>query len=115
MLRRWLSVLGCSASGACGFAAVGLALYGQGGPAGAAALLFGGFGAVSGLACGLLHTLAAGVPAPRAHAMPAPELARLVRGVLARAAAERQAGVPADRRAPAAPELPACASSAFGH
>jgi len=118
MLRLLLSVLVSAASAACGFAGVGLALYGQGGAAGAAVLLFAVFGAVSGLGCALLHVVVAGVPVPPAR-LPAPELARQVRAVLARAAAERQArpGSAADRRAPGAAAqaaVPAMASGAFG-
>lgn len=119
MLRLALSVLACGASAGCGFAAVGLALYGAGGPGpySAALLLFGGIGALCGLVCGVLHVAVAGVPVPPRRALPTPELARQVRAVLARAAAERQArpGSAADRRPPAAaPDLPPLTSGAFG-
>lgn len=44
-----------SASLACGLAGVGVALHGAAGAAVPAALLYGGFGAVAGLICSLLH------------------------------------------------------------
>lgn len=115
MLRLALSVLFSAASAACGFAAVGLALYAQGPSAGSAALLFGAFGAVAGLLCAALHAVVDGLPAQRGQALSGPALAGLVRATLASAAAERQArpGSAADRRpAPAAPPAPVVAARA---
>ena len=103
MLRAlWLAVLS-AASMACGFAALGVALYAHG-PTVAAAALFGSVGALAGGLCAALHLAFGSRPAPHGAALPAPALARLVRATLARAASDRQdrPGIAADRR-PAPP------------
>ena len=100
MLRRVLSVLISGASGACGFAALGVALYAQG-PSQAAALLFGGFGFASGALCALLPSLRRRLPSHRHAELPGPALVGMVRATLASAAAaERPArsGTAANRR-----------------
>lgn len=104
MLRRaWgqallLLLLG-GASGACGFAALGLALYATGQPQ-AAATLFGAFGFAVGALCGLVTPLRHRLPAQRHADLPGDALAGMVRATLAQAAAERDArpGSAADRR-----------------
>ncbi len=95
------------ASMACGFAALGVALYAHG-PSGAAAALFGSVGALAGGLCAALQRAFQGRPAPHGAALPAQALARLVRTTLASAASELQArpGNAADRR----PALPAAAA-----
>jgi hypothetical protein len=102
MMRPLLAVLTGGASSACGLAAVGLALYGQGPSALAAASLFGVVGFVAGLVCGSLHLAMQRQPShPQAPAaLPPQALADLVRATLASAAAERspRAGSAADRR-----------------
>lgn len=59
---KWRPLLGSGASWACGFAAVGVAAYGQG-PFWAAAACFGAVGALAGLACGTMDQAWRGVPA----------------------------------------------------
>ncbi len=100
MLRSALAITFSGASLACGMAGVGLALYGNGPNAWAAAQLFGAIGLVAGLACGCLHAVLAGKPVAEPERMSPETLARLVRSTLAAAKAERQArpGSPADRR-----------------
>ena len=131
MLRSALAITFSGASLACGMAGVGLALYGNGPNAWAAAQLFGAMGLVAGLACGCLHAVLAGqpVPVPEPERLSPEALAQLVRSTLASAKAERQArpGSAADRRpsevaaaamaaaanpAPAAEPVPALASGA---
>lgn len=123
MLRALLMATMTSASMACGFAALGVALYAHG-PTGAAVALFGGVGALAGLLCAALQLAFDGRPALHTAALPAAALARLVRTTLASAASDRQArpGSAADRR-PALPGIAAApspadarrfASSAFG-
>jgi hypothetical protein len=100
MVRRLGNLLLGGASGACGLAAVGVALY-AGGPAqSAAAALFAGFGFVAGLLCGGLHVVFEGLPAQPAAVMPPQALAGLVRATLATEIAERapRAGSAAARR-----------------
>ena len=92
------------ASMACGFAALGVALYAHG-PAGAAVALFGGLGALAGGLCAALQLAFHGRPAPPTAALPAQALARLVRATLASATSDRP-GSAADRR----PTLPAAAA-----
>ena len=99
-LRLVANLLLGGASGGCGFAALGVALY-AGSPAQAsAAVLFAGFGFVAGLMCGGLHAVFEGLPTPPAATMPAEVLASLVRATLASAVAERapRSGSAADRR-----------------
>lgn len=86
MLRRVLSVLMGGASGACGFAALGVALYAQG-PSRLAALLFGGFGFVCGAWCALLPSLRRRLPSQRHAELPDAARAGLVQAALASAAA----------------------------
>ena len=100
MVRLLGNLLLGAASGACGLAAVGVALY-AGGPAqSAAAALFAGFGFVAGLLCGGLHVVFEGLPAQPAALMPPQALASLVRATLATEIAERapRAGSAAARR-----------------
>ena len=106
MLRRALVVLIGGASGACGFAALGLALYSQG-PSQAAALLFGCFGFASGALCALLPSLRRRLPSHRHAELPGPALVGMVRATLASAAAERPA-----RSSTAANRRPAGAAAA---
>lgn len=113
MFKPLLMVLLGSASMACAFAALGVALYAHG-PSVAAALLFGSIGGLAGLLCALLQWVFDGLPVPQRAALPAEALARMVRGTLASAASERPArpGSAADRRlAPAAAHR--VANSAF--
>lgn len=129
VLRSALAITFSGASLACGMAGVGLALYGNGPNAWAAAQLFGAMGLVAGLACGCLHAVLAGQPVPEPERLSPEALAQLVRSTLASAKAERQArpGSAADRRpsevaaaamaaaanpAPAAEPVPALASGA---
>ena len=100
MVRLLANLLLGGASGACGLAAVGVALY-AGGPAQAsAAALFAGFGFVAGLLCGGLHAVFKGLPAQPAAVMPPQALAGLVRATLATAITERapRSGSAADPR-----------------
>ena len=103
MLRRVLgsalSVLLGGASGACGFAALGLSLYAATQPR-AAAALFGAFGFAVGALCVLLTPLRQQRPVQRHADLPADALARMVRATLAQAVTERGArtGSAADRR-----------------
>jgi hypothetical protein len=99
MLRRVLSLLLGGASGACGFAALGVALYAQG-QASAAAGLFGAVGFVTGAVCAALPWRRGPAPAPRPQAVSAEALASMLRATLASAASERAArpGSAADRR-----------------
>lgn len=117
MLKPLLMVLLGSASMACAFAALGVALYANG-PSVAAALLFGSMGGLAGLLCALLQWVVDGLPLPQRAALPAEALARRVRATLAgaaSAASERPArpGSGADRRtAPA--DARRVSNSAFG-
>jgi hypothetical protein len=103
MLRRMsqpaLSVLLGGGSGACGFAALGLALYASG-PALAGATVFGVFGFAVGALCTVLTPLRQGLPVQRQADLPADALASMVRATLAQATAERGArtGSAADRQ-----------------
>ena len=103
MVRRgWgqaLMVLLGGASGACGFAALGLALYATGQPL-AAATVFGAFGFAVGALCVLLTPLQQRLPGQRHADLPGEALAGMVRATLAQAAAERgnRSGSAADRR-----------------
>ena len=110
MQRLIANLLLGGASGACGFAAVGIALYGGGPVQVSAAVLFAGFGFVAGLSCGGLHAVFEGLPAQPAAAMSPAALAGLVRATLAPASAERapRAGSAADRR-PSPAELASAA------
>jgi hypothetical protein len=104
-VRLLANLLLGGASGACGLAAVGVALY-AGAPAQAsAAALFAGVGFVAGLLCGGLHAVFEGVPAQPAAALPAQALAGLVRATLATAIAERapRSGSAADRHSTPTP------------
>ena len=110
MLRLVAHLLLGGASAACGFAAVGVALY-AGTPAQASAAgLFAGFGFVAGLLCGGLHAVLDGLPVQPEAPMPPEALASLVRATLATATAERapRAGSAADRR-PSPAELASAA------
>lgn len=100
MLRSALAIFFSGASLACGMAGVGLALYGNGPQAWAAAQLFGAIGLVAGLACGCLHAVLAGQPVAEPARLSPEALAELVRSTLAAAKAERQTrpGSAADRR-----------------
>ena len=100
MLRRVLAVLMGGASGACGFAALGVALYAPV-QTQAAALLFGGFGFASGALCALLPSLRRRLPTHRHAELPGTALADLVRATLATSAAAEQparSGTAANRR-----------------
>ena len=99
MLRRVLAVLMGGASGACGFAALGVALYASM-QAQTAALLFAGFGFASGALCALLPSLRRRLATHRHAELPGPALAGMVRATLAGAAAEQPArsGSTAQRR-----------------
>lgn len=103
VLRRALGpvllVLLGGASGACGFAALGLALYAAAQPL-AAASLFAAFGFAVGLLCALLTPLRQQLPAQRQAELSGDALASMVRATLAQASAERGArsGSAADRR-----------------
>jgi hypothetical protein len=107
MLRLPFALALGAASSACAFAAVGWVLYAGHPGALWAAQCFAAWGALSGLACGVLHLRAHGRPAHAPPALPADELAGLVRAAIARAASERQArpGSAADRAAPVAASL----------
>ena len=86
MLRLAATVASAmAASSACGFAALGVALYAGGGQALPAAGLFGAVGAVVGLACAGLHLALEGQPAAPATSVSAAELGRLVRAAVASA------------------------------
>ncbi len=105
MLRLLLALLMGAASGACGFAAVGLALYAPGPHALWAAACFAAYGAAVGLGCGGLQLLVQGQPSAAPAALAPDALASLVRATLASTAAERQprTGSVADRRPAVAP------------
>ena len=105
MVRLLANLLLGGASGACGLAAVGVALYAGGPVQASAAALFAGVGFVAGLLCGGLHAVFEGVPAQPAAALPAQALAGLVRATLATAIAERapRSGSAADRHPAPAP------------
>ena len=92
------------ASGACGFAAVGLALYATG-QSMAAAVVFGAFGFAVGALCVLLTPLQQRVPARRHADLPSDALAGMVRATLAEAAVDcgNRSGSAADRRPAEAP------------
>lgn len=100
MLRLAANLLMGGASGACGFAAVAVALYAGSPVLTSAAALLAGFGFVAGLLCGVLHVVLDGLPAQPAAAMAPEALASLVRATLATAVAERapRTGSAADRR-----------------
>lgn len=100
MLRLVANLLLGGASGACGVAAVGVALYAGSPSQASAAALFASVGFVAGLVCGGLHAVFEGMPAQPAAALPPEALANLVRTTLATAAAERapRTGSAADRR-----------------
>ena len=106
MLRSALAITFSGASLACGMAGIGLALYGNGPQAWAAAQLFGAIGLVAGLACGCLHAVLAGQPVAEPERLSKEALAHLVRSTLAAAKAERLArpGSPADRRPTGQPD-----------
>lgn len=99
LMPLWIVLLR-GASAACGFAAVGLALFAQSPAAPAAASLFAGFGFLAGLVCAGLHAVFDVKPAAQPAALAPQALAALVRATLASATAERQArtGTAADRR-----------------
>lgn len=92
VLRLAATLLLGGASGACGFAAVGFALYGSGPLQGQAAVLFAGFGFIAGLSCGGLHAVLEGLPAQPEAPMAPEALAGLVRAALATAIAEQASG-----------------------
>jgi hypothetical protein len=126
MLRLAQAVLLGGGSGACGFAALGLALYARSPSAAAAALLFGSIGFVCGVVCNGLQAVLSARPEPAP--LPPQALAGMLRATLAAAAGDRapRAGSAAARRPAAAvpppahavPPKPAAdrrfASSAFG-
>lgn len=99
LMPLWIGLLR-GASVACGFAAIGLALYAQSPAAPAAASLFAGFGFLAGLVCAGLHAVVDVKPAAQPAALAPQALAALVRATLATATAERQArtGTAANRR-----------------
>ena len=105
MVRLLANLLLGGASGACGLAAVGVALYAGGPVQASAAALFAGVGFVAGLLCGGLHAVFEGVPAQPAAALPAQALAGLVRATLATEIAERapRSGSAADRHSTPTP------------
>ncbi|OYU89444.1 MAG: hypothetical protein CFE45_24190 [Burkholderiales bacterium PBB5] len=113
MLRSALAIAFSGASLACGMAGIGLALYGNGPQAWAAAQLFGAIGLVAGLACGCLHAVLAGQPVAEPERLSPEALAQLVRTTVAAAKAERQArpGSAADRR-PTEPHVLTAAEAA---
>lgn len=94
-------VLGC-ASLACGLAAVGVALHGA---AWLPALLYGGFGALAGLGCTLLHWAHHRLPVH--EAVPAEIGGEAPAAVLARTLLARMAQTQAQARTAAAPAAPA--------
>ena len=100
MKRLWMNLLLGGASSACGFAALGVALYADSPTLSHVAGLFAGIGFVAGLACGGLHAWLDGPQVPEAAALPSEALAHMVRAALASASAERQprSGSAADRR-----------------
>ena len=115
MVRLLANLLLGGASGACGLAAVGVALYAGGPVQASAAALFAGVGFVAGLLCGGLHAVFEGLPAQPAAVMPPQALAGLVRATLATAIAERapRSGSAADRHpAPTPTPAPAQLASA---
>ena len=97
MLRLAATVASAmAASSACGFAALGVALYAGSGQVLDAAGLFGAVGAVVGLASAGLHLALEGQPVAPAAPASAAELGRLVRAALASAGgAARVDGRPA--------------------
>jgi hypothetical protein len=103
MLRLAQAVLLGGASSACGFAALGLALYARSPSALEAATLFGGIGFVCGMVCNGLQALLAGLPGHGQAPLQPQELAGMVRATLAAAAGERapRAGSAAGLRPPA--------------
>jgi hypothetical protein len=100
MKRLSMSLLLGGASSACGFAALGVALYADSPALSEVAGLFAGIGFVAGLACGGLHARLGSPQAPEPAALPPEALAHMVRATLASASAERQprSGSAADRR-----------------
>lgn len=124
MLRLGLTLLLGGASSACGLAALGLLLYGQGPFGFAAAQLFAAVGFVSGLFCGGLHQLMNRRQRLHSAVLPPDALAGLVRATVAGMAASRASGnrsgaQPNTRAAAAAQAAVAAeprqfASSAFG-
>ena len=109
MLNLALAVLFGGASVACGFAALGLALYALGPDTTLAAALFGGVGFVAGVLCAGLQAVFDGLPARGLAVARADALAGIVRASLASASAERQVrpGSAADRRPASATPTPA--------
>lgn len=111
-----------SASLACGLAGVGVALHGAAGAAVPAALLYGGFGAMAGLVCSLLHWAHHRLPVHEALGStgtgesPAAALARDMLAQLAqssaRAVAERAERAASGAVASTAPSAPAEAVAA---
>jgi hypothetical protein len=102
VLRLVLALLASGASVACGFAALGLALYARSPAAEAAAGFFAAIGFCAGLVCGGLHAVFDGLPAPATTSLPPEALAGLVRATLGSAAAESASarpGTAADRQA----------------
>lgn len=106
MLRLLGSLLQGGASGACGFAALGTALY-AGSPAQTAAvLLFAGTGFGVGLLCGGLHAVYDGVPARAAPTRPTEDSAAEGRATPAQLAAAALAGAAARSLQPGRPGTP---------
>lgn len=112
MLRLVFALFVSGASMACGFAAVGLALYAHSPSVNAAAALFGSYGFVVGLLCGGLHLVLDGLAVRAQSPLTSEEMAGLVRATLAHAAAERKAraGSAADRKTAAVPTVPTAAA-----
>lgn len=107
--RRRFAVLGEGLSAGLGFAALGVALYGQG-PLWAAAAWFGAFGLLAGMARAWLRLRVVGQPAALPAPLPADDMSQLLRATLARAQQERAArpgGSAADRRPAALPQAAA--------
>lgn len=124
MLRLGLTLLLGGISSACGLAALGLLLYGQGPFGLAAAQLFAAVGFVTGLFCGGLHQLMDRRQRLHSAVLPPEALAGLVRATVAgmaagRASGNRSSSRPNTRAAAAVPVSTAAeprqfASSAFG-
>lgn len=105
MLRLVFALFVSGASMACGFAAVGLALYAHSPSVNAAAALFGSYGFVVGLLCGGLHLVLDGLAVRAQSPLTSEEMAGLVRATLAHAVTERKtrAGSAVDRKTVAVP------------
>jgi hypothetical protein len=112
MLRLLGTLLLGGASGACGLAALGMALYVGSPTQTAAVLLFAGTGFGAGLLCGGLHVVFAGLPAWAAPVLSPEDGAAGASATPARLAAAALAGAAARSMPPDRPDTPIAAGEA---